>query len=104
MTFSVDDYLKTVGPYLSHDLIAPDALANIRRIGTFIPGPAAPFFGFECRLGVPEAAVDFLLCASAKGAGRGILAGQDPENRLPDTFTHPVWIVNSTRKCNLRRA
>lgn len=92
MIFSVDDYLKTVGPYLSHDLIVPDALANIRRIGTFIPGLAAPFFGFECRLGVPEAAVDFLLCASAKDAGRGILAGQDPENRLPDTFTHPVWM------------
>ncbi|UKO96709.1 hypothetical protein [Nostoc sp. UHCC 0870] len=78
MKFKLEDYLKVVIPYLSSELVSPEALSNIRSLTKILP--PFPFSILECRLGEEQPRVDLevgLFCNNFT---------------LPETFmTHPKW-------------
>lgn len=92
MTGSLEDYLRVVAPYISHQLISPESLAHIATIARFLPANVTSFLIFECRLGESQPRADFLLSVAASEIGREILAGRNSAVDLPETLlTNPVW-------------
>ena len=89
--FSVDDYLAVMAQRIPSALISPEAFARIGKLGSLFPGQTTTFFGFESRLGQPEAAADFLLCFSPEpDEGRALLAGQIA-GFAPYSSPKPAW-------------
>jgi hypothetical protein len=90
---TIADYLDAaVARYVSNDLISPEALSNVRQIGSLLPGALTDFFGFECPLGLREPKADFLVCSRARQGGREVLTGQRPGRDLPSFLKgYPVW-------------
>lgn len=71
---SIDDYLQTaVAPYLSKHLIGDESWLRIRNLASLLPGSITDFFGFEIRLGTPEALADFLVCSERDSVAKRAL-------------------------------
>src|SRR5690348_1973131 len=90
---SIGDYIgAAVAPYISHNLISPEALSHICGTASLLPGALTDFFGFECPLGVTQPNADFLVCCRASQGAREVLNGQRPGRNLPAFFqAHPIW-------------
>ncbi len=90
---NVADYISAaVAPYVSKQLISCEALLNIGRIASSLPGALTDFFGFECPLGVSQPSADFLVCAKARQGGREVLSNRRLGRNLPAFFqAHPTW-------------
>ncbi len=89
---TLDDYLRAVAPYLPSALVAPESLAASGAVARLLPAAVTAHFGFESRLGVPEASVDFMLATSVAAGGRRILAGEHPGIPAPSSLvTNPSW-------------
>ncbi|MBD0344603.1 MAG: hypothetical protein ICV63_07165 [Coleofasciculus sp. Co-bin14] len=92
MTSTLEDYLRVVVPYISHQLISPESLTHIATIAKFLPANVTSFLIFECRLGESQPRADFLLSVAASEIGPEILAGCNSAVDLPETLlTNPVW-------------
>lgn len=90
--FTVDDYFRSLEPYLPEDLVSSECLTGIRAVAALLPGALTDIFGFDCQLGVESDQVHFLFCVRPTGAGRDVLAGRCESTDLPRPFTqHPVW-------------
>lgn len=91
-TDSLTDYLRLMQANIPIALISEEQWARILPLGQVLPSAVTTFFGFECRLGQPEANADFLVCADASEAGRRVLAANAYGIDLPEElFDHPVW-------------
>jgi hypothetical protein len=89
---SLVSYLQLMKLHTPVELIDLEQWDRISSIGLAIPSAATTFFGFECRLGQPDAKADLLLCADATEAGRRVLAANAYSIDLPqELMQHPVW-------------
>ena len=90
---SLEEYLTSVKPNVSPQLISPETWLNIDTVAKALPQAITSFFGFECRLGTHKPTADFLTCTSASEAGREILAGSNNHLiNLPDSLIEkPIW-------------
>lgn len=94
---TVAQYLPPLRPALPPALIGAEAWAAIMAVAAQLPGALAhSVFLFECRLGDPHPAADFLVCASARHGGREPLAdlaapgrGYTPTGAA--LAAHPIW-------------
>jgi hypothetical protein len=90
---TVAQYLPPLRPALPPALIGAAGWAAILAVAAWLPGPLAhSVFMFECRLGDPHPAADFLVCASARHGGRLPLTHLDaPGSPAAALLTHPIW-------------
>lgn len=87
------DYIRLISPYISPSLISKQHWTNLEKVTNTLPSALTNFFGFECRLGVPEAKADFLICSDATEAGRRVLAANAYDIDLPqELLQNPVWM------------
>jgi hypothetical protein len=95
----ITEYLSLIKFYIPVELIDEEQWAKFELVGKCLPSAVTTFFGFECRLGVPEAKADFLICADASEAGRRVLAANAYDIDLSkELLQHPVW-MNIRRFC-----
>ncbi|AFY58618.1 hypothetical protein Riv7116_6269 [Rivularia sp. PCC 7116] len=93
VTNSLTDYLSLLNSFVPRELIAESEWRKFNHIGNILPSALTTFFGFESRLGIPEAHGDFLICADAHEAGRRVLAANSYDIDLPtELLHHPVWM------------
>src|SRR5579884_242610 len=88
---ALDDYVRAVVPFIPPALIGRESLDAVEVVAARLPAATTSHFGFECRLGVPDAGADFTVMTSVAGGGRDILAGHHP------TIPRPTVIDNDPR-------
>ena len=88
-----DRYLEFVVPHLPPELIGAAALADIKRVAAYLPGPLAfGTYGFEVPLGRPEPEADFLVSLGRALGGPAVLAASSPESGWdPALLTDARW-------------
>ncbi|MBD2533207.1 hypothetical protein H6G97_28005 [Nostoc flagelliforme FACHB-838] len=92
MNSPLTDYLTAIASDIPPALIDSESLTNIQQLVKELPAELTSLFGFECRLGKNQDAVDFLLCTRHCQVGSQILTGTHPKTKLPERFfTNPVW-------------
>jgi hypothetical protein len=67
-------------------LVSRAALDRIRQLARRLPGQMTVFFGFECPLSGEAARADFLTCSTRDEGHSKVIAGLDPDHRLPSSF------------------
>ncbi len=89
MNCSLDNYFQVVAPYISHQLVTPEAFSQIQTVAKMLPPLSEALL--ECRLGANSSAVDFSVSVTPCDGSREILAGLNP-TVMPDIIlTNPVW-------------
>ncbi len=92
MQYTFKDHFKTIAPVLSTALLGPVHIQAVEDLCSLFPFDAAAVFGFETRLGNPEATCDFFLQIRKDREGPGILAGESEFARLsPVLLNNPFW-------------
>jgi len=92
MKYTFRDHFSAIAPGLSTALLAPVHAQAIGDLCSLFPFDAASDFGFESRLGNPEATCDFFLQIRKERAGSGIIAGKSEVARLsPVLLNNPFW-------------
>ncbi|GAA6614418.1 hypothetical protein [Scytonema sp. NUACC26] len=90
MNVSQENYLQVVAPYLSHQLVTPEAFSQIQAVARMLPPSSEALL--ECRLGANSSTVDFSVYVTSWNGSREILAGLNPTMTMPDIIlTNPVW-------------
>ena len=91
MTNSLKKNLKTVGSYLSDNLISSNDFLQIAQIGNLLPNlPIVSDAGFECHLGSSTPKTDFLVAFAPLNQGRETLV--DRSKTLVNLFSaSSVW-------------
>lgn len=90
MNCSLDNYLQVVAPYISHQLVTPEAFSQIQTVARMLPPLSEALL--ECRLGANSSTVDFSVLVTASDDSREILAGLNPTVTMPDVIlTNHVW-------------
>ncbi len=85
----LSEHLQVIQKTVPSELLNAQTWQGIQAIAQLLPGSLTTFFGFECRLGIPEAAADFLICLDANEAGRRTLASADYGAGLLQS--EPIW-------------
>lgn len=90
MNVSQENYLRVVAPYISHQLVTPEAFSQIQTVARMLPPLSEALL--ECRLGANSSTVDFSVLVTASDGSREILAGLNPTVTMPDVIlTNHVW-------------
>ncbi|MCU1278599.1 MAG: hypothetical protein JWM53_2145 [bacterium] len=90
MKYSLDDYLVLALPALADGLSPPSSFDAMRAIARRLP-PSGDF-GFECRLGAADDAVDLLARIRSDDGSRAAYAGRNAEVApAPELAEHPPW-------------
>lgn len=90
--YSLADTLESVSFLIPEQFIDGQCMEQIKAIGRRFPAAISSTFGFESRLGEPDAHTDFAFCVMNRKEERDIIAGYDPRNSLPECFSaHPTW-------------
>lgn len=90
MNGSLDNYLQVVAPYISHQLVTPEAFSQIQTVARMLPPLSEALL--ECRLGANSSTVDFSVFVTASDGSHEILAGLNPTVTMPDIIlTNHVW-------------
>ena len=90
--FRVADYLLAAAPQVPLELVSASAQQDINALAASLPGAITSFCGYECELGVDEAAADFLLCSTREEGHVAVLAGARADLDLPAALrAHPGW-------------
>ncbi|WP_244349449.1 hypothetical protein [Thermostichus vulcanus] len=87
--YPLSDHVQVIQPSIPVELLDAESWQGIQAIAQWLPGSLTNFFGFECRLGIPEAAGDFLICLDAQEAGRNTLASAEYGASLLQS--EPIW-------------
>ncbi|MGH6922653.1 MAG: hypothetical protein ACRED5_02690 [Propylenella sp.] len=88
----LDGYFETIAQKLPAGLVTRDALATLTRQFGALPAALTGYFGFECRLADGDSQTDFQFVVRSGSRGQALLAGEDSELRLPDSWRrHPHW-------------
>lgn len=86
------DYLLSVEPYVTTELISQKNYAQIKQLADQFTGGITSFFGFESRLNSPDARSDYLFAVSARRGEREALASLFQNGSLPEAFfQQPEW-------------
>ncbi|MFQ3612473.1 MAG: 2OG-Fe(II) oxygenase [Cyanobacteriota bacterium] len=87
--YPLSEHVQVIQPSVPDELLDAESWQGIQAIAQWLPGSLTNFFGFECRLGIPEAAGDFLICLDAQEAGRNTLASAEYGASLLQS--EPIW-------------
>lgn len=92
MKYTFRDHFSAIAPGLSPALLAPGNFHAVEELCSMFPFDTATNFGFETRLGNPEATCDFCLLVKKTNEGPAILAGKSEIARLsPVLLNNPFW-------------
>ena len=92
MKYSLLDHFSVIEPCISHSLMDKKSVDSVKELCALFPFDIANDFGFESRLGNPEAYCDFMLQIKKGSKGAVILAGQNPITKLADVLLeNPFW-------------
>ena len=83
--------LELVRPSLPSALIDDEGYARLAAIAKMLPAEMTTFWGFECRLGEPEAKADLLFETHKHSRGLRLLAGQTPSALDSLCEQWPAW-------------
>jgi hypothetical protein len=101
MKHSMLDHIKTVTPVLNPGLLDEVCTAHLSELCALFPYDFAQDFGFESRLGNPEASCDFCLQIKKGSFGAMMLAGKSQISNLSgQLLDDPFW----QRLANLSQA
>lgn len=91
MSESVFSILELARESLPSSLFDEEGYAHLATIAQMFPEELTTFWGFECRLGEPEAKADILFETKKQSRGLSLLAGHTPSSL--DTFCEqwPTW-------------
>ena len=91
-TATIADHLRAVAPHIPPGLISAACLAEMAEVAALLPAAVTTHFGFECRLGEPDPAADFLFATTIALGGREILGGRHPGIPAPTVLREdPAW-------------
>ncbi len=79
-------YLSSVEPFISSELISAQNYDEIKALTTHFTGGITSFFGFETRLNSSDARSDYLFAVSSLRGEREALAGLFTNGSLPEEF------------------
>ncbi|MEI6435651.1 MAG: hypothetical protein WCP32_12455 [Bacteroidota bacterium] len=92
MKHSFRDHLTVISPAIQPGLMCPENIEALETFCSLFPFDIAQDFGFESRLGKPEAVCDFFLQIRKESEGAKILAGKSPIAGLAKELLHdPLW-------------
>ncbi len=92
MNYSFFSHFLAVQDRISNTLLASVQVPAIRDLCSLFPFDAGADFGFETRLGDPQATCDFFMQIRKKGEGPAIFGGKSKIARLsPMLLQDPVW-------------
>lgn len=95
------DYLSSVAPHISEELISPQNFAEIKNLSQQLTGNLTSFFGFESRLTSKNARSDYLIAVSSQKGERETLLNLIKNRELPEAFlNNQEWknVGNFTEK------
>ena len=84
--FHSTDFLLTVAPNISEDLISTQNLTEIQNLAQHLKGGITSFFGFESRLTSTKARSDYLIAVSSQKGEREALLNTIRNGNLPKEF------------------
>ena len=84
--FHSTDFLLTVAPNISEDLISTQNLTEIQNLAQHLKGGITSFFGFEFRLTSTKARSDYLIAVSSQKGEREALVNTIKNGNLPKKF------------------
>lgn len=84
--FYLTDFLLTVAPNISEDLISTQNLTEIQNLAQQLKGGITNFFGFESRLTSTKARADYLIAVSSRKGEREALLNAINNENLPEEF------------------
>ena len=84
--FHPSDYLASVAPHVSEELISSQNFADIKNLAQQLTGNLTSFFGFESRLTSKNAKSDYLIAVSSQKGEREALLNIIKNKELPDAF------------------
>jgi hypothetical protein len=79
-------YLSSVEPFISSELISVQNYAEIKSLASHFTGGITSFFGFETRLNSSDACSDYLFAVSSQRGEREALAQMFSNGSLPQEF------------------
>jgi len=85
--FHSTDFLLTVAPNISEDLISTQNLTEIQNLAQHLKGGITSFFGFESRLNSTKARSDYLIAVSSQKGEREALLDAIRNGNLPKEFS-----------------
>lgn len=86
------DYLSTIAPHISEELISSQNFAEIKSLAQHLTGNLTSFFGFESRLNSSDSRSDYMFAISSKNGERETLLNLFKTKALPELFlTNPEW-------------
>jgi len=92
MKYTFSDHFSANASRLSPAILAPGHLHMVEEFCSMFPFDAAADFGFETRLGNPEASCDFFMQIRKDTEGPGIIAGKSQVARLSAALlNNPFW-------------
>jgi len=80
------EYLQTIEPHISKQLISSKNYSEIKNLANHLHGNITTFFGFETRLNSTSNRSDYLLAVSSKNGEREALLQLIKSGNLPETF------------------
>jgi hypothetical protein len=85
-------YLTSLEPFLPKGLIAAQNYTEIRKLASYFTPGVTSFFGFETRLGTPDACADYLFAVSSKKEEREALVNfLQNENEATQLLQRQEW-------------
>ncbi len=92
MKYTFANHLVSIEDRISPDLLSDANLRSLEAFCSSFPFDAASDFGFETRLGDPEAACDFFLRVVRESSGAAMIGGKSPIASLSaGLLADPVW-------------
>ncbi len=80
------DYLFSIAPHISEELISSQNFTEIRNLAQHLTGNLTSFFGFESRLTSTNARSDYLIAVSSQKGEREALLNLIKNGGLPDKY------------------
>ncbi len=80
------DYLSTIAPHISEEIISSKNFAEIKSLAQHLKGNLTSFFGFESRLTSTNARSDYLIAVSSQKGERDSLLNLIKNGELPSRF------------------
>ena len=86
------EYLITIAPHISKDLISSTNFSEIQTLAKFLNGNFTSFFGFESRLTSKTARSDYLIAVSSQNGEREALLNLIKNRKMPKELLQlPEW-------------
>jgi len=88
---NLEQRLQEIYPFFQEELVSSKSLVALRRIAVQLPFALSSRCGFETRLSIEQAVVDFLVCVTAENGERDALTSMKPIPYEHQAVQHPSW-------------